>query len=946
MQAKDGYLWIATIGGVSKFDGKNFTNYNKSNGLLNNVITAIHETGTGEILIACQGGMVLIDGNQLFQYPFPDTLNNVIIFDIEELNGDVYLTTNGFGVFRWNHEITEIIRFEDENQNFIRTAEKIDQSLLLGSKAGIHEFNGRSAREIISNISVNKIATSENSWWIATTKHGIINISKTDTIYIDQEFGIPSLYQKDIAIDNNGNPWFISKNSIVEFDIERNELVSIRSTYPQFTENLKVIYFDGDGNMWIGTSGSGILKFTGIQTETYTLDDGLPSNQIMNIVEDNEGSLWFATYGDGVIKYDGQRFAAFDFDDGLRNNTVWTIESIGSEIWVGSSDGINIIQSGNIRDFGFNDSLPFARVSSIYFDSDSNVWIGTRDGLIRYKSGEINTPPEIKALNLLEVKSFCQIGSTIWISSRDGAFGYNQESREMTILNRSNGLIEDYVSTLSNDRYRNLWLGTDDGIYCYNNKTKQISHVDVSDAPSANIVTFVMHDSTDNLWIGTDNGLFSLNTKLFYEKDSVHIKSYNEHDGITSLECNQNAAYCDSQGKLWLGLNGTLVSVKKSANYSLKTTEYGSVLKEVQVNFDVIEPKSYIPVDDSIPVFSYSSNRFTFKYASVQFTNPDKVLFSYRLLGSDDRWSPEVSENAVTYANLSPGDYTFEVRTRLENEPWGIPSKLLSFRIAPPFYLTWWFILLATSILILLVYGINALLKRENNRKKALSEIQNRAKILGLEQENLNAHMNRHFIFNALNSIQYYINTQEKRLANNYLTKFAALVRKNLDSAQSESISLHDELERLKLYLNLEQMRFKNRFDFTIETLNIPDSELLFVPSMILQPFVENSIMHGILPSEKFGQIEIKISLEDNSIQLEIKDNGIGINTSIQRKKGTTYHVSNGMKITRQRLDVLKNISGKNYSVLGPEEIKDSDGNVVGTRVFIILPINTKKNLY
>jgi len=946
IQSKNGYLWIATIGGVSRFDGKNFTNYNKSNGLLNNVITAIDETEKGEILIACQGGMVIIEGTKVTRFPFTSNFEKTIVFDIAEIDNEIYLSTNGSGLLKWNYGEIQQIKFDSPNENFIRTLQNIDGKLAMGSKSGLSIYDGKQNTTLIKGISVNKIAYDGQQWWIATTKHGAIRIEQGDTTFLTQIDGITSLYQKDVTIDKNGNPWLISKNGIVCYDNKSGVFNPIRSTTPHYTENLKVIFCDRDGNMWVGTSGYGILKYTGPNTLTYTLEDGLSSDQIMSFAETSNGTLWMATYGDGVMYLDQGEFGVLNYEDGLRNNTVWSIESVQDEVWIGTSDGINIFSNGKLREFKFNDSLPFVRVSSIFYDSEASVWIGTRDGLIRFKNGELTTPLELKQAKLGEVKSFCQIRDQIWISSNKGAFSFNLKSKEIEILNEEAGLGENYVSTLCSDPLNNLWLGTDDGIYHYETKTGELRHYHINSQPSSNIVTFVSHDSTNSLWVGTDNGLFSINTTILSNNDSLLIRSYNEHDGIISQECNQNAAFCDRNGNLWFGINGALVNVVSTLNPSNNKSEYGSVLKELQVNFETIDPQEYWDSDIDKPAFPYRNNRFTFKYAAIQFSNPEKVKYSYRLIGSDEEWSPEIAENSVTYANLSPGNYEFEIRSKLENEPWGSSYTLLSFKILPPFYLTWWFLLVVMSFLFLTGYLINRVISNQRLRKRELIDIQNRARILGLEQENLNAHMNRHFIFNALNSIQYYINTQEKKLANTYLTKFAALVRKNLDSAQAEAISLQEEIERLKLYLHLEQMRFKDRFEYFILLDKSIDADQIFVPSMILQPFIENSIMHGILPSEILGRIDVNIELKNKEIVLEILDNGVGIETSIRQKTGKSLHVSNGMKITRQRLEVLKDMTGKNYEILGPDEITNASMEVLGTKVTIKLPITFNKNLY
>jgi two-component sensor histidine kinase len=653
----------------------------------------------------------------------------------------------------------------------------------------------------------------------------------------------------------------------------------------------------------------------------------------MAIEEDSKGNMWFGTYGGGVSMREKDNFTNYDFEDGLNNNTVWSLESVGDQLWVGTSDGINLIENGRISNFSLNDSLPFIRVSSVFNDSENNQWVGTRDGLVRISNFKISTPIALKKAALTEVKSFCQIKDTVWISSRSGVVGWSLKESKLVIP--ANRQFQDlYVSSVASAGNL-LWAGTDDGIFGYDVNSHSLVHHTIGENPSTNIVNFLSSDSQGNLWIGTDNGLFSLHNDSLNRR---RIRSYNEHDGIIGRECNQNAAFLANNGSMWFGLNGSLINLKPDFIPSQEIRGEQAKLRELLLNFEPIELANHFDAEYDGLAFDYQKNRLTIRFSAIHFTNPEKVEYSYRLLGSGEEWSPAIRDNSVTYASLAAGEYEFQARIKLENTKWGTPTSLIRFKILPPFYLTWWFIMLSLSALGLISYVIYRQIKHQQKRRQALLTIQNQAKILGLEQQTLNAHMNRHFIFNALNSIQYYINTKEKKMANSYLTQFAALVRKNLDSAQEQNIALKDEIDRLKLYMNLEQMRFPDRFSYRITIEETIDTSQLQVPSMILQPFVENSIMHGILPSNKHGEIDITIYTENDSIFFEIIDNGIGINKSVQQKSKTSHHVSNGMKITKQRLAVLSNIYSQNYGVAGPEERKNQNGESMGTIVRIKLP--------
>ncbi|MCT4560921.1 MAG: histidine kinase [Crocinitomicaceae bacterium] len=237
------------------------------------------------------------------------------------------------------------------------------------------------------------------------------------------------------------------------------------------------------------------------------------------------------------------------------------------------------------------------------------------------------------------------------------------------------------------------------------------------------------------------------------------------------------------------------------------------------------------------------------------------------------------------------------------------------------------------------------------NRERELNEkekMQFRSRLLALEQQSLNASMNRHFIFNSLNSIQYFINTQDKLSANRFLTNFAQLIRKNLDSAGHDGnmIPLSKEIERLKLYLSLEAMRFKDKFSYEFQ-IEPQDLDGIYLPAMLLQPFVENSIIHGILPNQnQKGVIMISIQERNNCLEIKIEDNGIGISNSLKQKESFMGdHKSQGMEITAKRIELIKKISNQAFEIVGPIDRINEDSKINGTYVLLKIPLNILDNL-
>lgn len=243
------------------------------------------------------------------------------------------------------------------------------------------------------------------------------------------------------------------------------------------------------------------------------------------------------------------------------------------------------------------------------------------------------------------------------------------------------------------------------------------------------------------------------------------------------------------------------------------------------------------------------------------------------------------------------------------------------------------------SVLLILCVALGILLLRHSkiNAKRRLAEM-NR-KISEVTQANLRQQMNPHFIFNTLNSIQYYMYQHDKLATNNYLTKFSSLMRKVLENSQHTSVPLRDELDALKLYLELEMIRFKDKFDYEINIDDEIDTIMYKVPTMLIQPYVENSICHGLMPAEGKGHITIDLKLEKEFISCLIEDNGIGREAAQEKKRNKEdNHSSLGTQIVSSRLELVNALYGTTLKTVYTD-LKNGKGDPEGTRVEIHIPI-------
>jgi hypothetical protein len=498
------------------------------------------------------------------------------------------------------------------------------------------------------------------------------------------------------------------------------------------------------------------------------------------------------------------------------------------------------------------------------------------------------------------------------------------------------------VISVVKDKIGRLWLGTKNGLAIY--FEGEFKTLKLPGNYGSNNIIFLRLDAAENLWVGTNFGLYQLSISKKDNFAMTDFVRYSNLDGLKSLECNQNASFIDSQNNLWFGTSYGLM--KHRLNSGLVSVSLPKVhIKNIRLFFEKKDLSSYskgyevetgLPNDLAVP---YNKNHFTFDFVGVYHTSPDKVKYRFKLDGFDEDWQPVTQSTFVTYSNISSGDFTFQLSATTDLKNWTKPV-VFSFEVKPPFWFTWWFYLLCLIIITGLIWLIVNRQISKNELKRSTQLIIDKSKMLELEQQALNSSMNRHFIFNALNSIQYYINRQDKISANKYLSNFAKLVRKNLDSSLQNEIYLDDEIERIGLYLKLEEMRFQDKFDYKVTVDPMIEPHSVKIPSMLLQPFIENSIWHGILASDKKGCIKVDIMKRDNKLIIKIIDDGIGIEVSRANKKDKKqYHQSKGMDLTKGRINLISKISKKECAIKGPFQIYNNKREIIGTEVSIILAL-------
>lgn len=938
-QDDQGYIWIGTSGGLSRFNGIDFDNYSVDDGLPDNNIRRLYHSHDGKIWVGTPRGVAYYVGGEFISFPFEEQNR---INDIAEFQNEILFAGNK-GLLSFRNEGFDFLNEKDSTDYFFRAIENYNDSILFcGSKYGLYAWDGEELELIeipgVGKVNVRDLKIKGHEMYIAARGKGVLryNFKTKATFLYDLD------YTKVLFLEIFGETVFGINSGGEAFIIEDNEVEYFSKEKGLFNNSFTSFYRDVEGIIWMGTDGQGLLKFSGESVVSYMESDGLSSSQVLAITQDVNGKFTFGTYQDGITQmtFPDKEVKIIQSGDDLIDNTIWSVfTDKENRVWVGSSRGLNVLdQDGNVlSDVGSVDDG--RKLRTIIAINDSTMAMGGDEGLTIMGPDSVYSIHEnlnINDLHILDNKMYCASFDALY------EFELNSNFESYNLIN----IPETNVNTLTSDYHGNLWIGTMNGLFVRNRGAHLYRFpLDELDYRSKSVLGLIT-TKNNSVWVSTMHGVYEIREDL-KAINGYKVLYYGNAEGVVNEECNINALYEDDLGKIWVGTAGGLVRIDPALDSVVfdykKPNLHITGIRMFMEEFDYMDYSVQLDSIFGVPTemeLPYNKNHLTFDFIGINLKNPNAVQYEHRMIGATDEWSPISSTNTATYSFLPSGDYQFQVRAMNKSNNWST-VKVVHIIINPPFWKTWWFISICVIAVFLIVYflfraRIRVIRQRQDNEKL---ELKNR--LLFLEQRSLNASMNRHFIFNSLNSIQYFINSSDKLSANRFLSNFAKLIRKNLDSSASTNfiVTLQEEVERIELYLALEKMRFSDKFEYQLDVSSSLDTESIEIPSMILQPFVENSIIHGVLAMEEGGMIKIKIYEDLGEVVFVVQDNGVGIDTSLAKKKETSDddHQSKGVEITNRRIELLRKLTGENLLIIGPFQMNNEAGDVLGTKVILKL---------
>jgi signal transduction histidine kinase/ligand-binding sensor domain-containing protein len=697
-------LWIATLGGACRFNGKDFTTCSKENGLANNFIYTVYCDSKSRVWFGSHMGLSCLDGTKITNYGSPANVKRTWVTHIvEDANGTIWLTMDA-KLFKVNGTslqyvpVTGVTEFSIINIE-VNQAGKLHVLVWANgiySMQGNKWINSTPLPDAYKKVQFNRIAFDRfDVNKIYMLGYGKLFIVKNGVIapYPDLDFP-QSVSLTSIAQDEHGNLWFGSTNGA--YYLKNNRLIHFDAQNGLTDVTVSDIYCDKDNNIWLGTWGDGVYKYEG---DAYVVFDQLPGingfKSVMGIARDKNQNIWLASDGGGLIQYDGKVFKNIYLP--TKNPYGRKIQCIYSDrdsnIWIGTSLGGIWKYDG--RSYCMISKSDYRIANAISQDANGTIWMAGPLGCF-YMNGD--TLAKVDRLNGF-VASLLPLGKdTMLIGTQ---YGVRMSINKKWVTNFKLGPIET-SNILSMINFGNLVLfGTGDrGLFIWNRKSGAIKNYNVKNGFNSNSIYNMLVLNRNTIWAGTGRGLNLININPATMDCTI---SGSNNSKALIAEANQNSVLYND-GKVWMGTTKGLIIYNAKAGEASISKPYITI-QSVQLFSQKNNKKTsanIVSLLNNGEKIRYDQNHLTISFFGVHLKNPGNVLYQYQLTGLDDKYCSPMKHTMVDYPSLPAGKYTFKVKAITTD---GIQSgnvASFSFEITPPFYETWLFRILLLLFFIMI----------------------------------------------------------------------------------------------------------------------------------------------------------------------------------------------------------------------------------------------------
>ena len=907
-QDKDGFLWIGTESGLSRYDGTRFKTLTVKDGLPNNEVLGLFQDSKERIWLKFYKNSIA--------YIYHGKIHNQ---DNDSVLTKIRLLTRVYSIT------------EDSNNNIVFC--DLETVYILSPESGlinaIRTIDGKPFKTI--GLFVNN----QKELIICTSNSRLYKIENLQLKFVKTIGNVDRLSQNAVLLQSS----YIVTGYLPAHTVYLRDS-SFQINIPAFALKYSHIsdsvfsFNTVDGLFLYNINSRNFLKL-------------LPGEYVTNVLRDLEGNLWIGTQGHGLYKLSSQ--AIVNRRIGNRQDDIYYLGKENNKIIIGNNNS-NVYEFNN-NEFTrlFHSNRPDFNSVKIFYNQKkpgNKYFMAHSMGLLNYREGVITkelithmlkqaSPIDsnhvliaidagvymVRENDLLitdtiwrrKSLSLLKSGDSILIGTLNGLYILKENGRRYIIVDSLfHSSIINSIAKSSNDL---IWVSADgEGVYCIKDGKISRHLTDLAELPSNNTRSIFIQG--ENVWLGTDKGL----VKIKPDGENFNAQKYTTSDGLPSNII--NSIYVDGN-MVYLGTPEGL------CQFDQREIETTSICNLAMTAVKIGDAS----VDLANEYFLNRSQRFSIEFSGISFRSEQEMNYRYRIREVYSDWQ-NTRSNLLEFTSLPYGDYELEMIAINKLGKESLPL-IVRLHIKRPFYKTAWFIALIILLPALIILFM--LLRRLNQaREKQMLKYQQEIKMLELEQTALRSQMNPHFIFNCISAMQQMVMENDTDNTNKFIASFASLVRKTFDNAPELFISLNDEIKFLTSYLELEKIRLEDRFTYSIDTTGIKNIEGQRVPNMVIQPFVENAIHHGIRYKKNGkGIIEVRFEQQEDLLRCIVTDNGIGREKAKQMKEESgIQHKSKGISITLNRIESMNTLTKVKISI-AVVDLKDEMQYPAGTKVII-----------
>lgn len=928
-QTSNGYIWIATEGGLARYDGITFKVFDKQNTpeFKSNYVRSLLEDREGSLWIGTAEGLVRMRNETFTAFTATDGLpNNSIQSLYEDRQGNLWVATaGGLGLLQGGAAVAFTTNERSVHGSIQAVFQDTEGSVWIATPYGLSRFkDGKFAtfteRDGLGSNSVRAIQqTTDGRLWFGTLSGLSLFHEGRFTTYKTQD-GINSDRILSLCADSEGTLLVGTASGLNR--LKENRFTGFPAGNELSTSTIVSLFEDREGNLWIGTESRGISLLKDTKFTTYSTRDGLSTNLVKSIYGSSNGDIWIGTDGGGLNLLHEGRLTNYTTNNNLSSNVVLSLfgDSAGS-LWVGTSNGLNRYANGAFTGPKGAAGPANEYVRSIYQDRSGYLWIGTRSGLTRIKGSTSKTFTEADGLpnDLINVLYEDSNGS-LWIGSLGGLTKFKND--EFTTYTTADGLTSDFISALYEDSSGTLWIGTNGGgLNRFRNNT--FTAYTTKDGLIDDVIYSVLEDGQKNLWFSSSKGVFRVSKAEFDEValrniSSISAVTYGTADGMLTRECSGGgspAAWKDKDGRLWFS---TIKGVAMINPANIKTNQQPPPVVIEQLSVDQ-EP---IALGDNTNVPA-GQTRLDFYYTAPSFVAPEKIRFKYRLDGFDNDWIDAGTRRSANYTNLRPGSYRFRVIASNNDGVWNETGASFGFYLRPYFYQTYWFYLLCLLGLAFAAWQFYRFRLRRVQAQfgAVLAERTRIAREIhdNLAQEMLGISVQLEVVARTL--------PESAHVAKTHLDRVRMLVRHGVAEARRYVWDLRSQaLEKDDLPTALAETARRLTNDTPLQVQFDVSGTFRPLPRLVEdnllrlgQEAINNAVQHA-----RAKQIFVNLKFNAKRVELSIRDDGQGFDYHA-RESGNSNHY--GLLGMRERVEQI----GGTLSI--------HSGNGSGTEVLVQVPI-------